>query len=213
MVDAITTYSATTPTFIVNKYDDIDGGQVAQSTPRGRLCFRDTDGRFVLPRTIAESRKAVYPVDHGKPLNGPPYFDGVGLNGQPPNAFSDGSIGASESTFALDPNQAFLANWPVGYKIYDIPPLFYDLPIASGNRNLVYDGESTLTFGSGNYVGVPTDYGIGSKVYAAYTSGNEGKLTVSGGASGEVAVGLVVLKDVYGTNSITVKTFGSPALG
>lgn len=211
MADAITTYNSVPSTFVVNKYDDIDRSITNQDTPRGRLCFRDTNNRMTLPRTLTEAKKAVYPVDHGKPLNGPPYFDGVGLNGQLPNSFSDGSFDASTNTYALDPNLAFLANWPVGYKIYDIPPLFYNLPVVSGNRVLVYD-EGTFTYGSGNYVGVPSDYGNTSLVYTDYTAGNEGKLTASGAVAGNTVVGVVTMKDVFGQNSITVKLKGLAAL-
>lgn len=211
--DAITTYNpVSTTTFVVNKYDDIDGGRAAQDTPRGRLCFRDTDGRFVLPRSLGEAQRAVYPVDWAKPLNPPPYFDGPGLNGAPPNAFSDGSFDSQDSTFAIDPNVAFLSNWPVGYRIFEVPPLFYNIPVTSGNKILVYDGESTLTYGSGNYTDDISQFNYGSKVYADYSTGNNGKLTVSGSVAGNVAVGVVVGREIFGPRTITVKMRGTFAL-
>jgi hypothetical protein len=116
-----------------------------------------------------------------------------------------------ESDFELDPDATYVANWPTGITQYDIPLMFYNLPMASGNKALVYDG-GTFTFGSGNYSGVSSDYNIGSKVYPEYTSGNEGKLTASGAAAGNTAVGIVVDKGTFGTNTITVKLKGLAAL-
>lgn len=212
MADAINTGNpVSTTTFIVNKYDDIDGARVAQSTPRGRFAFRDTDGRMVLPRTLTEAKKAVFPVDWAKPLNPGPYFDGPGLNGATLYPFSDGSLGAQENIYQMDPDVAFSTPWPAAIKQYDIPPMFYNIAITSGNKCLVYD-EGTFTYGSGNYSGVSSDYNIGSKVYAEYVSGSEGMITASGGASGEVAVGVVVGKDTFGQNTLTIKTKGVAAL-
>lgn len=200
-----------TTQFIVNKYNDIDGGRrTSQSTPRGRFCFHDTNGRMTLPRTAGEAAKAVYPVDWAKPLNPPPYFEGAGLNGALPNAIDDGSLENQESGFSLNPLQGFVAGgWPVGYKQFDIPPLFYDLPVTSGNLCLIWDG-GTFTYGSGNYVGFVSNYSIGQKVYAAFDSGNEGKFSYA--ASGTTAIAVVVEKETYGPGTITVKTFGTPAL-
>lgn len=210
MPDAINTGNPVPNTkFIVNKYDDIDGARVNQETQRGRLCFRDSNGRMTLPRTAGEAAKAAFPVDWAKPLNPPPYFDGPGLNGQLPNAFNDGSINNQESDFDISFINNFTAGvWP-GVKEYDIPPQFYDLPVTSGNKCLVYD-EGTVTYGSGNYVGFINDYSIGQKLYAAFDSGNEGKLTYA--ASGTTAVAVVVNKDVFGPSTLTVKLKGTAAL-
>lgn len=202
--------SQTQPTFIVNKYDDIDGSRVSQETPRGRLCFRDTDGRMTLPRTAGEAAKAVYPVDWGKPLNPPPYYDGPGLNGSLPNSWDDGSLNEQESSFALDPQDLYVANWPVGIKQYDIPPHFLNLPVTSGNKCLIWDA-GTFTFGSGNYVGDIGDYTIGNPVYVATgtaaTTG--GMLTASGSGSN---VGRVTQKNTFGARTLTVKLKGTAAL-
>ena len=213
MVDAINTGNPTSATFIVNKYSDIDGSRVAQSTARGRFCFRDSDGRMLLPRTLTEAQKSVYPVDWAKPLNPGPYFNnGEGLNGSTLYPVDDGSLFNQENTFSLDPDQAFQTPWPAAVgPTYEIPPLLYDLPVPSGAKALVYD-EGTFTYGSGNYTGVSSDYTIGGTVYANYTSGNEGKITVSGGAAGEVKVGVVVSKGVFGQNTITIKAYGSAQL-
>jgi hypothetical protein len=195
--------------FIVNKYEDIDGSKVNQETVRGRLCFRDTNGRMTLPRTAAEAAMAVYPVDWAKPLNPPPYYDGPGLNGQLPNAFNDGSLGNQESDFDIAFLNTFTAgNWP-GVKEYDIPPQFYDLPVTSGNACLVYE-EGTVTYGSGNYIGVITNYSIGQKLYTAFDSGNQGKLTFA--SSGTTAVAVVVERETYGPGTLTVKLKGTAAL-
>lgn len=212
MADAINTGNPVSTTqFIWNKYDDIDGQRVNQETPRGRLCFRDTNGRMTLPRTLTEAKLAVYPVDWAKPLNPPPYFEGAGLNGATFNPFSDGSLNAQENTYAIDPDTAFSSSWPASIKVYDLPPEFYGAPVTSGNKGLVFDA-GTFTYGSGNYTGVSSDYNYGSKVYAQYTTGNEGKITASGGASGEVSVGFVVGKDIFGPNTLTVKLKGTAAL-
>lgn len=195
-----------TTQFIVNKYDDIDGRRANQDTPRGRLCFRDSNGRMTLPRTSTEADKALYPVDWAKPLNPGPYFlNAGGLNGTTVYPFNDGSLGTQENDFALDPDTAFSTPWPasVGPE-YEIPPLFYDLPVPSGAKVLTWD-RGTFTYGSGNYVGFSSSFGISDPVYAAYSAGDYGKLTVSGTS----AVGFVVDKDVFGPNTITVKLFGS----
>ena len=213
MPDAINTGNAVPFTkFIVNKYSDIDGGpaRVSQETPRGRLCFRDTNGRMTLPRTATEAAKAVYPVDWAKPLNPPPYFDGPGLNGQLPNALNDGSLDNQESDFDISFINTFTqGGWPVGYKQYDIPPHFYDLPVTSGNKCLVYD-QGTVTYGSGNYIGTITNYSIGQKLYTAFDSGNEGKLTHA--SSGTTVVAVVVQRETFGPGTLTVKLYGTPAL-
>ena len=172
MADAINTGNPVDTTqFIVNKYSDIDGAVLNQETGRGRFCFRDTNGRMTLPRTLTEAQKAVFPVDWPKPLNPGPYFTGPGLNGTTVNVWNDGSLGMQETDFELDPDSAFVANWPTGVTQYDIPLMFYGLPVASGNKALVYDG-GTFTYGSGNYMGVSSDYTIGAKVYAEYVSGS-----------------------------------------
>jgi len=203
---AIDTGNPTHTTFIVNKYDDIDGRRVNQDTPRGRLCFRDANGRMTLPRSAGEADKALYPTDWAKPLNPGPYFlNAGGLNGTTLYPFDDGSLYNQENNFAIDPDVAFQTPWPaaVGPE-YEISPLFYDLPVPSGAKCLVWD-RGTFTYGSGNYVGGPSAYGISDPVYAATSAGNEGKLTVSG----TTAVGFVVDKDVFGPDTITVKLFGS----
>lgn len=208
MADAINTGNPVSTTkFIVNKYDDIDGSNANQDTPRGRLAFRDTNNRMTLPRDAGEAAKAVFPIDHAKPLNPGPYFDGPGLNGSTLYPFNDGSLGNQESAFALAPDTAFMTPWPAAIKVYDIPPLFYDLPVTSGNKVLVFD-EGTFTYGSGNYVGVSADYNYSALVYAAFSSGNEGKLSATGAA----AVGFVVGKDIFGPDTITVKLRGHSAL-
>ncbi len=211
MVDAINTGNPVKSTFVVNKYADIDGGRVAQETPRGRLCFRDTNGRFTLPTTIAQARLAVFPVDWAKPLNPPPYFDGPGLNGATFGAVNDGSLDAQESDFAIDPDTQFTTPWPSAIKQYDLPPSLYNNPVTSGNKCLVYD-EGTFTYGSGNYSGIINQFAPASLIYADYTSGNEGKITVSGGAAGNTVVGHVTQVDVFGKNTVTVKLKGHNAL-
>lgn len=214
MVDAINTGNPVdTTTFIVNKYHDIDGNdaRVAIETPRGRLAFRDSSGRMQIPRTLTEAKNAVFPVDWPKPLNPGPYFTGPGLNGATLYPFNTGSLNDQETDFAIDPDTAFTTPWPAAITTFDIPLSFYNYPVASGNKCLVFDG-GTFTYGSGNYAGVSSDYNIGSRVYADYISGNEGKITASGGASGEVAVGHVYQKGVFGVNSITVKLKGEAAL-
>lgn len=212
MADAINTGNPVDTTkFIINKYHDIDGSRANQETPRGRLAFRDTNGRMTLPRTLTEAKKAVFPIDWVKPLNQGPYFDGPGLNGATLYPFNDGSLDNQVTDFDMDPDVAFTTPWPAAVKQYDIPPMFYDLPVTSGNKVLVFD-EGEFTYGSGNYSGVSSDYNFGSLVYANYTSGNEGKITVSGGASGENAVGHVIGKGIFGVNTITVKLRGAAAV-
>jgi hypothetical protein len=212
MTDAINTGNPVDTTqFIVNKYSDIDGARLNQETARGRFAFRDTNGRMTLPRTLTEAKLAVFPVDWPKPLNPGPYFTGPGLNGVTVNYWNDGSLGQQETDYELDPDKAFVANWPTGITQYDIPLMFYGLPMTSGNKALVFDG-GTFTFGSGAYTGVSSDFSLGSRVYADYTTGNEGKLTVSGSAAGNTTVGFVIDKGTFGTNTITVKLKGLAAL-
>lgn len=211
MVDAINTGNPVKSTFIVNKYADIDGARAAQETPRGRLCFRDTNGRMTLPTTLAMARKAVFPVDWAKPLNPGPYFDGPGLNGQTLYSVNDGSLNEQEGDFLLDPDIGFQTPWPAAIKEYDLPPHLYNLPVTSGNKVLVYD-EGTFTFGSGNYSGIINDFAPGSLIYADYSSGNEGKITVSGLVAGNTAIGHVTQVDVFGKNTVTVKMKGHNAL-
>jgi len=212
MADAINTGNPVDTTkFIVNKYHDIDGARVSQETNRGRFCFRDSNGRMTLPRTITEAQKAVFPVDWPMPLNPGPYFTGAGLNGSQVYGLNDGSLNNQEGDFELDLDQAFNASWPTGITVYDVPLKYYNLPVASGNKALVYDA-GTFTFGSGNYMGVSSDYSIGSKVYAEYSTGNEGKLTVSGSIAANTVVGYVTQKDTFGQNTITVKLKGLAAL-
>lgn len=206
MADAIQITNQAPSTFIVNKYDDIDGSRVNQETARGRLCFRDTNGRMTLPRNGTEAQYALYPVDWAKPLNPPPYYDGPGLNGGLPNAWNDGSLNLQETDFELNITNAFVSNWPVGVKQYDIPPHFYNLPVTSGNKCLVWDG-GTFTYGSGNYVGVIGDYTVGRPVYVSLDSATRGMIA----ASGTFAVGTVTQKDVFGQNTITVKLKGTAA--
>lgn len=195
--------------FIVNKYEDIDGSATNQETTRGRLCFRDANERMTLPRTAAEAAKAVYPTDWFMPLNPGPYFRGAGLNGQPPNAVNDGSLNAQETDFSLDPLQNFVAGWPITYEQSDIPWKYYDAPVPSGAQCLVYE-EGTFTYGSGNYIGVINNYSIGQKLYVAFDSGNEGKLTHA--ASGTTAVAVVVDRERFGAGTLTVKMKGTAAL-
>lgn len=212
MADAINTINPVPNTkFIVNKYEGIDGSRVNQSTPRGRLTFVDTNGRQTLPRTATEAALAVYPTDWAKPLNPPPYFDGPGLNGAPPYAFSDGSLDAQTGTFDLAYDQAFQTPWPVGYVQYDIPPMFYDQPVTSGNKCLVWD-EGTFTYGSGNYVGAITTYKYGDKLYTAYASGSEGMVTNVAPSGVSNTIGIVVGREVFGTGTLTVKLKGTDAI-
>jgi hypothetical protein len=213
MADAINTGNPVdTSLFIVNDYEDIRGGRVNQTTPRGRLAFKDgSNDRFVLPRTLAEAKKAVFVLDWPKPLNPAPYFEGPGLNGAPPYAWSDGSFNSQENSFTIDPDAAYQTPWPVGYVTYDIPPMFLNVPVTSGNKVLVFDG-GTFTFGSGAYTGVSSDFNIMSDVYPDYTTGNEGKITVSGAAAGNTVVGHVWDKDVFGQNTITCVLKGRRAL-
>jgi len=212
MTDAIYSgNSVVTTKFIVNDYEDIRGGRVNQATPRGRLAFLDTNGRYTLPRSLAEAQSAVFALDWPKPLNPGPYFEGPGLNGAPPYGFNDGSYEGNNSTFSLDPDQNYNPAWPIGYVVYDVPPMFLGVSVTSGNKVLVFDG-GTFTFGSGAYTGVSSDYGFGSKVYADYSSGNEGKITVSGAVAGNTVVGRVLDREVFGVNTITVILKGSMAL-
>ena len=211
MVDAINTGNPVKNTFIVNKYDDIDGSRVNQETPRGRLCFRDSNNRMTLPRTITEARLAAFPIDWAKPLNPPPYYEGAGLNGSQIYGINDGSLDNQESDFSLDPDQNFSIPWPAGIKEFDLPPALYNYPVTSGNKALVYDA-GTFTFCSGNFVGSILDFSYNSPVYASYTSGNEGKITVSGGAGGNTSVGRVVGLNDFGPDTITVKLKGTSAL-
>ena len=210
MANAITTFNPVPTTkFIVNKYEDIQGGRVNQETPRGRLGFIDTNGRFTLPRSSGEAAKAVFALDWPKPLNPAPYFDGPGLNGSPPYPFSDGSTDTNESAFTLDPDLAYQAPWPIAYKVYDVPPMVYGFPVTSGNKCLAFDG-GVYTYGSGNYVGVMSDYDYGAPVYAAYGAGNEGKVTHDNG--GTTVVGRVFQKNVFGPDTLTVMLKGVDAL-
>jgi hypothetical protein len=212
MADAINTGNPVSTTkFIVNKYDDIDGGRVNQETPRGRLGFKDTNGRYTLPRDPQEATKSVYALDWPKPLNPPPYYEGPGLNGALPYGFSDGSLGTQENTFAMDPDTVYQTPWPIGYKVFDVPPYFYDLPVTSGNFALVFD-EGTFTYGSGNYVGSIASYAYGDKLYTSYSSGNQGKLTNVAPSGVTAVVGVVFDRDVYGPGTLTVKLKGTDAL-
>lgn len=207
MTDAITPRNPAVANFIVNKYEDIDGSRVNQATARGRLAFRDSNGRMTLPRTSTEAAKAVYPVDWAKPLNPGPWFDGAGLNGSQIYSVNDGSYDNQTSDFKLDPDIMYQTPWPAAVKQYDVYPALYNLPVTSGNKCLVYDA-GMFTYGSGAIVGAPSAYVKGALVYAAYASGDEGKLTTSG----TVAIGVVVDKDVFGTGTITVKLRGTSAL-
>jgi len=199
-------------TFKVNKYDDIDGSRVNQETARGRLCFRDTNGRMTLPRTLVEAQKALYPVDWAKPLNPGPWYLGGGLNGEPLYSINDGSLDLQESGFTLDPDLAFSTPWPTAMPVqYDIPPHLYDVAVVSGNKALVYDG-GTFTFASGAFVDTIDKYSVGSLLYTDYETGNEGKLTVSGALDSNTVVGVVTQIDTFGANTITVKLKGTDAI-
>lgn len=212
MVDAINTGNPVSTTkFRLNKRGiDIKGGRANQETPRGRLGFRDTNGRFTLPRTLAEASKAVFPLDWAKPLNPPPYFEGAGLNGSAPYPFNDGSLDNQESDFALDPDTLFTTPWPIGFVQYDLPPAMYDVAVTSGNKVLVYDG-GTFTYGSGNYIAPLSSYTIGAPVYAAYTSGDEGKVTYAASGTPNV-VGYVREKETFGAETLTVDLLGTAGL-
>jgi len=212
MADAINTGNPVSTTkFIWNKYEDIDGANANQDTPRGRFCFRDTNGRMTLPRDATEAAKAVYPVDWARPLNPPPYYEGPGLNGALPNPFNDGSLGQQETDFNLGFLQQFVDGTGVpAYKEYDIPPYYYDLPVTSGNKVLVFDG-GTFTYGSGNYIGSISQYTIGQRVYADVSgAANYGKPTYS--ASGTTVVGIVTQRETFGTGTLTIKVKGTDAL-
>lgn len=212
MADAINTGNPVPTTkFIVNDYEMIRGGRANQETPRGRLGFLDSNGRFTLPRSLAEAKKAVFALDWPKPLNPGPYFDGPGLNGAPPYGWSDGSFDSQENSFSIDPDANYNANWPVGYVTYDVPPMFLNVNVTSGNKVLVFDG-GTFTYGSGAYTGVSSDYNIGSQIYAAYLTGTEGKITVSGAGGDNTVQGHVFQKDTFGQNTITVVLKGHRAL-
>jgi hypothetical protein len=211
MANAINTGNPVSTTkFIINKYEDIQGGRVNQETPRGRLAFLDTNGRYTLPRTTDEAAVAAFVVDWAKPLNPPPYFEGPGLNGAPPYAVNDGSLNAQETGFLLDRDQGYQTPWPLGVLVYDRPPMFYGFPVTSGNKCLVFDG-GTFTFGSGNYVAPLSAYVYGAAVYPAYTAGDEGKVTYA--ASGvSTVVGRVFQKEVFGSETLTVIMKGVDAL-
>lgn len=212
MADAINTGNPVSTTkFRLNKRGiDILGSRANQETPRGRLGFRDTDGNFTLPRTLVEARKAVFPLDWAKPLNPPPYFEGAGLNGAGPYPINDGSLYNQENDFSLDPDQQFSTPWPVGFVQYDIPPALYDKPVTSGNKVLAYDG-GTVTYGSGNYVAPLSSYTIGAPVYAAYTSGDEGKPTYAASGTPNV-VGHVRHMEVFGAETLTIDLLGRAGL-
>lgn len=212
MADVITTINhVPNRKFVVNRYDEIEGSRVNQSTPRGRLTFIDSNGRMSLPTTSAQAQMAVYPVDWAKPLNPPPYFDGPGLNGQPPYGFGDGSIDSQVNAFRLDPDQAYQTPWPIGYIQYPIPPMFYDLPVTSGNKCLVWD-EGIFTYGYGNFVGVASGYVYGQKVYTAYASGSEGMLTNVAPSGVTTVAGIVLGVEIFGSGTITVKLNGTHAI-
>jgi len=212
MADAINTGNPVPTTkFIVNDYEMIRGGRANQETPRGRLGFLDSNGRFTLPRSLAEAKKAVFALDWPKPLNPGPYFEGPGLNGAPPYGWSDGSFNSQENSFSIDPDANYNANWPVGYVTYDVPPMFLNVNVTSGNKVLVFDG-GTFTYGSGAYTGVSSDYAIGAQVFAEYVTGGEGKLTTSGTLAGNTVQGHVFQKDTFGQNTITVILKGHRAL-
>jgi len=165
---------------------------------------------MTIPRTAAEAAKAVFPVDWQKPLNPPPYYDGPGLNGGLPNPFDDGSLGAQENTFTFDPNQAFVANWPVGFKQYDVPPALLNVAMTSGNMCLIFD-EGVLTYTSGNYVGTLADFTIGAAVYTATgTAATTGGMITASGSGNNI--GHVYSKEVFGTGTLTVKLKGNAAL-
>ena len=210
MADAILTVNRVQTLFVVNKYDDIDGSRVNQETPRGRLAFRDTNGFMTLPRNAGEADKSMYPVDWGKPLNPPPYFDGPGLNGSSLYPFNDGSKGASESDFSMDPDLLYQTPWPAAIKVYELPPALYGLPVTSGNKCLVYD-EGTFTYGSGNYTGYIENYVIGSLIYAAFAGGDEGKISYTANGVSKAA-GVVVGLEIFGAKTVTVKTKGTDGL-
>lgn len=208
MANAINTGNPVSTTkFVLNKIgSDIKGVRVNQETPRGRLAFRDTNGRMTLPRTFAEADKAKFPTDWPKPLNPGPYFDGPGLNGQTQFSWSDGQLNDQENDYVMDPDVAFTTGWPAGITQYEIPQLFYDLPVASGNKALAFDG-GTVTYGSGNYVAPLSSYTVGAEVYAAYTTGDEGKPTYA--SSGVTTViGYVREKETFGTNTLTIDLVG-----
>lgn len=217
MADAINTGNPVSTTrFIINKRgDNIGGNRVNQSTPRGRLTFIDTDGRLTLPRTFAEANKAVFPTDWARPLNSPPYFLGAGLNGNPIYGINDGSLGAQENSFAIDPDTLFQTPWPAGIVEYPIPPYFLDgaiqaFPVASGNKALYFDA-GTFTYGSGNYVGGVANYTPGQMVYASFETGKEGMVTyVSSGSP--TKVGQVTQLETFGVGTITVAMKGTDAL-
>jgi hypothetical protein len=211
MVDAINTGNPVVGTFKVNKYDDIDGKRANQETPRGRLCFRDSNGRMTLPRNISEANRALFPVDWAKPLNPPPYYEGPGLNGQTLYPMNDGSLDVQETDFAIDPDTMFSTPWPAAIKVFELPPALYNLPVTSGNKVLVYDG-GTFTYGSGAFVGSILDYVYGEPIFTAYTAGNEGKITLSGGQNAENIIGFVENINVFGTDTVTVKLKGRNAL-
>lgn len=208
MADAIVTRNPVPVVpFVVNKYEDISGARVNQETPRGRLCFIDTNGRLSLPNSSGDAKVAVFPVDWPKPLNPPPYFEGPGLNGAPPYAFSDGSLDAQENTFLMDPDQAYQTPWPLGVKQYDLPPALYGLPVTSGNKALYYD-EGVFTYGSGNFVGAPEDYVPGAFVSVAYDAGNEGKPTYT---VANAIVGMVEQVNTFGDWTVTIRMRGVSA--
>jgi len=211
MADAITAMrNPVSAAFMVNKYDDIDGARVNQSTARGKLCFRDSDGRMVLPATQAQANKAVSAVDWAKPLNPGPYFNnGNGLNGTGLYPFSDGTEGAAENSFTMDPNEAFQTPWPAAVAVYEIPPLFYNQPVPSGAMCLVYDGETTVTYASGYYTGLITDFTVGAGVYADWATTTKGNVTAGSFNASGVAIGMVMSRGTFGDQTLTVKLFGT----
>jgi hypothetical protein len=109
----------------------------------------------------------------------------------------------------MDPDLTFQTPWPAAIKQYDLPPALYGLPVTSGNKCLVYDG-GVFTYGSGAYMGVLSDYVIGSAVYVDFGSGTEGMLSYTSGSTR--SVGTVYAKEVFGDNTVTVKLKGVDGL-
>jgi hypothetical protein len=90
--------------------------------------------------------------------------------------------------------------------------MFYDLPVTSGNKVLVFDG-GTFTYGSGNYTGVSSDYQLLDHLYSQTIPQvmrvSQPYLVM---LLPNTVMGTVVGKDIFGTNTITVKLRGNAAV-
>jgi len=65
---------------------------------------------------------------------------------------------AEESSFVIDPDFAFVANWPVAFKDYkDVPPALLKRTRYSGKQGSCLFDEGVFTYGSGKLCGCSGD--------------------------------------------------------